>query len=435
MLNKQKRGALACITRINERRRVMKTKYSVLFSILIFASIQFMLFEAPAAVDPIRIGAVYDLTGGLSVYGNGSNMTAKAAVERINKAGGIAGRPVEYIVEDGATDATTGLRKFRKLVQKDNCDFMLLSCNSGLGIGAPPLAEQLNTIFFSEGTAREITGKKGNRYTFRQIDNAEMAAIAMAQFAAKELGKDAYGLGADYEWGHSVVDTAEIVFGKLGVKMLGKNFSPIGTTDFIPYLSKIPKETNLIIAGYFTADVLKLANQAWELGLRIPIFAGTLQSIRYEDLGPGADLVWCGTYGSRSLEGYPANVRPFQKAYREAVGLDEGGWDRTGKLSAEYIWAGWEGIYWIKKGIEDSGWKSKKDNLKFIKALEGARVKASLEFPSGGKIMRTEDHQVIADIYVIKGEKKNIITKACMRGEELMSDYPPNIDYTKEKIR
>jgi len=413
----------------------MKTRYSVLFSILILVSIHFIPFDAPeeaAAVEPIRIGAVYDLTGGLSVYGNGSNMTAKAAVERINKSGGIAGRPVKYIVEDGATDATTGLRKFRKLVLKDECDFVLLSCNSGLGIGAVPLAKELETVAFSEGTAREITGKKGNRYVFRQVDNAEMAAIAMAQFAAKELGKNAYGMGADYEWGHSVVDTAEKVFGKVGVKMLDKNFSPIGTVDFVPYLSRVPKEANFIVAGYFTADIVKLTNQAWELGSRIPIFAGTLQSIRYEDLGPGADLVWCGAYGSRSLEGYPLDVRPFQKAYRDIVGLNEEGWERTGKISGEYIWMGWEGVSWIKKGVEDSGWKSKRDNLKFMKALEGAKVKASLEFPSGGKIMRAEDHQVIADVYVIKAEKGKIVTKACMRGEEILPLYPPNVDFRKE---
>lgn len=388
-----------------------------------------------ASTKPIRIGAVYDLTGALSVYGSGSNMTAEAAVKYINKHGGIDGRPIKYIVEDGGTNATTGLRKFRKLVLKDHCDFILLSCNSGLGVGAPPLAKKLNTVFFTEGTAREITGTKGNRYTFRQIDNAEMAAIAMSKFAAKNLGKRAYGLGADYAWGHSVVDTAEKCFAPLGIKLLGKTFSPIGTLDFIPYLSKIPKDTDFIIAGYFTADVVKLVKQAWELGFRKPIFVGTLEGIHYKDLGKGADLIWCGTYGSRTLKGYPEDVRPFQKQYRDIVGIDSEGWNKTGKISADYIWAGWEGVFWIKKGVEKSGWKTKKDNLKFVKALEGAKVKASIEFPSGPKLMRAEDHQAICDVYVIKAEKGKIVTKACMRGEDLIPLYPPDVDFTKQPLQ
>ena len=389
--------------------------------------------ETQGASPPFRIGAVYDLTGGLASYGMGSSMTAKAAIERINKAGGIAGRQVEYIVEDGGTDAATGLRKMRKLVLKDECDFILLSCNSALGVGAVPLAKELDTIIFSEGTAREITGVKGNRYVFRQINNAEMAVIAMARFAAKDLGKNAYGMGNDYEWGHSVVDTAEKNFAPFGVKMTGKSFAPIGTIDFVPYLVKIPKETNFIVAAFLPADFSKLTTQAYELGLRIPIFAGTIANLRYSDLGPGADLIWCGTYGSRTLEGFPPEVRSSQKAYRDAVGLSDDGWHKDGKLTAEYIWAGWEGVSWIKKGVEDGGWKSKKDNMKFIKALEGAKVKASLDFPTGGKSMRAEDHQVMGDTYVIKAEKGGTVTKACIRGEEILPLYPPNVDYRKEQ--
>ncbi len=384
---------------------------------------------------PIRIGAVYDLTGGLSVYGQGSSMTAKAAIDRINKMGGIAGRKVEYIVEDGATDATTGLRKFRKLVEKDECDFVLLSCNSALGIGAPPLAKKFNTIVFTEGTARDITGSKGNRYVFRQIANAEMAAIAMSQFAARNLGKKAYGMGADYEWGHSVVDTTEKIFKQLGITMAGKDFSPVGTVDFVPYLSKLPKDIDFIVSGYFTADVIKMTNQAWDLGYRKPIFVGTIQSIRYADLGPGADLVWCGTYGSRTLDGFPKEFRNAQKAYRAAVGIDDDGWDKSKKLSADYIWAGWEGVYWIKKGVEDGQWKSKKDNLKFMKALEGAQVKAGIEFPQGSKMMRAQDHQAITDTYILKGEKGSIVTKACMKGNDVLKYYPATVDFTKEKVQ
>lgn len=418
---------------------MMKRKYIVLTVVLMMM----WVFIGPLGIGelnaagekPLRIGAVYDLTGGLSVYGQGSNMTAKAAVDRINKMGGIAGRQVEYIVEDGATDATTGLRKFRKLVEKDEVDFVLLSCNSGLGIGAAPLAKQLRTIVFTEGTAREITGIKGNRYVFRQITNAEMAAIAMSQFAATQLGKKAYGMGADYEWGHSVVDTTDKIFKKLGIDMVGKDFSPVGTVDFVPYLSKLPKDIDFIVAGYFTADVVKMTNQAWDIGLRKPIFVGTIQSIRYQDLGPGADLIWCGTYGSRTLEGFPQDVRPFQKEYRKIVGIDDDGWDKSGKLSADYIWAGWEGVYWIKKGVEEGKWTAKKDNEKFMKALEGAKVKASVEFPQGSKTMRAQDHQVIGDTYILKGEKGIIATKACMRGDDILKYYPANVDFTKEKVK
>lgn len=410
------------------KKTLLLSFFCLIIGIFIFAG------SGWAEQEKLKIGAIYDLTGGLSVYGKGSNLTAKAAVEKINQNGGIAGRQVEYIVEDGSTDASTGLRKFRKLVLKEKCDFILLSCNSGLGIGVIPMAKKMNTIVFSEGTARSITGKKGNRYVFRQINNAEMAALAMAKFAAQELGEKAYGLGADYEWGHSVLDTAEKAFQPLGIHMEDKVFSPVGTADFVPYLNKVPDAVDFIIAGYFTSDVVKLVNQAWKLGFKKPIFVGTLEGIRYQDLGQGADLVWCGTYGSRSIQGYPENVRPYQREYRKIVGLDQEGWDESGNISAEYIWAGWEGVHWIKKGVEDSGWTSKEENEKFMKALEGAQVEASLDFPTGGKTMRAKDHQVVGDTFILKGEDGDIVTKSIISGETITPDYPANVDYTQEEV-
>ncbi len=389
------------------------------------------VWSAPSN-SPIVIGGVYDLTGPLSTHGRGGNFTAKAAIDRINKSGGIAGRPVKYIVEDSATDPATGLRKLRKLILKDKADFIIVGVNSGVAVGAIQIAKELNTIMFTEATARDITAKKGNRYVFRAIGDAQMAAIAMARFAGKELGKNAYGLGADYEWGHSVVGMSEEIFGKIGMKMIGKAFSPVGTLDFVPYLSKVPKNTDFIVAGYFTNDVLNLVNQAWELGLHKPVFVGSIHSIRYKDLGPGADLVWCGTYGSRSLSGFAPEVRNAQKAYRNIVGINDDGWDKSGELSAEYIWAGWEEISWIKKGVEDSGWKSRNDNLKFMKALEGATVQTSIDFPMGGKTMRAEDHQALTDIYVLKAEKGNVVTKARVPAADIIPSYPPLADFRKE---
>lgn len=416
----------------------MRTKLITVFSVLVFAFAVFAFsggaVQAEDEKEPIRIGAIYDFTGGLSVYGEGSNMTAEAAVEKINEEGGIDGRKIEYIVEDGQTSASTGIRKFKKLVQKDKCDFVMLSCNSGMSVGVIPLAERMDTIVFTEGTARSLTGEKGNRYAFRQIANAEMAALGMAKFAKENLGKKAYGLGADYEWGHSVLDTAEAAFEPLDIDLLDKAFSPVETADFVPYLNEIPKETDFIVAGYFTSDVVKLVNQAYDLGIDEPFFVGTLEGIKYKDLGKGADNVWCGTYGARATTDYPEDVQPYQEQYRKKAGLDEKGWDSSGEVSAEYIWGGWEGIHWIKEGIERSGWekKDKENNMEFIKSLEGAKVEASLDFPTGGKEMRAEDHQALSDVFIIKGEDGEIITKEHIKVEEIIDNHPAVVDFTEE---
>ncbi|MBW1971686.1 MAG: hypothetical protein DRP55_02120 [Spirochaetes bacterium] len=387
---------------------------------------------------PIRIGALQDLTGPLYSFGRWGKRSVAGAVKRINEMGGIAGRPVELKVEDSATNVQKGVMKLRKLILKDKCDFIIGPCNSGITIASAPIAKETNTIFFAYGTALSITAHKGNRYIFRGINNVRHIFKALAMTVLKEMGKRYYCMGADYEWGHSVVDEAKRVFDKEGGKLIGEEYSPIGTEDFIPYLNKInPDEVDVIIAGYFTKDILKLATQAYELGLtkKVQIIGGAMPTgLTVKDLGPAGDKIWFSGYGIRRIANMPEELKKYNLEFRKRIGMDEEGRDiKTKEMgAASYTWAPWEHVYWVKKGIEKSGWNSKKDNLKFMMALEGMHVKASYEFPQGDKTMRAEDHQVFASQTVSKIENGKFVVKAIIPGEKLY--YPPLVDYRKEKV-
>ena len=63
--------------------------------------------KAPSG-EPIKIGLIADNTGSLAHYGHSHEVVAKAAVAKINAEGGIAGRPVELLVEDTESQPTTG---------------------------------------------------------------------------------------------------------------------------------------------------------------------------------------------------------------------------------------------------------------------------------------------------------------------------------------
>ena len=89
-------------------------------------------------------------------------------------------------------------------------------------------------------------------------------------------------------------------------------------------------------------------------------------------------------------------------------------------------------MHYIKHAIEQSGWQSRKDNPKFIQALEGMKVKASLDFPQGDKIMRAEDHQAFHDQYIAQIEGDNLVIKEYVPGEKLF--YESAVDFTKMKF-
>src|SRR6516225_3466799 len=81
---------------------------------------------------PIRIGMVDPLTGVYAATAGNEVMGAKLAVEEINAKGGILGRPVELLVEDSANDVGTGVQKARKLIERDQVNFVIGDVNSGI---------------------------------------------------------------------------------------------------------------------------------------------------------------------------------------------------------------------------------------------------------------------------------------------------------------
>lgn len=388
-----------------------------------------------AAPPPIKIGILMDRTGALYSFGTWGEKSAIAACQAINASGGIGGRKVEFVSEDSATNVQTGLRKLRKLIQKNGCDFIVGPCNSGISVAAAPIAEQMNTVLFAWGTAQSITGENANKYMFRGINNTRHSMMALAQVAAKNMGKRYYCLGADYEWGRSAVEEFRRVFDPLGGEFLGGEYSPVKTDDFLPYLNKVPTgKVDILVGGYFTGDLLKLARQAYQKGLlkEMQIVAGAMPTgLSIEDLGAAAGHIWFTGYSVRRMANVPAPLKGYNQEYRKAIGMDDEGKSvKDGKVgSASYCWTPWEHVYWIKQAVEKSGWQSKDDNPKFISTLEGMEVKASKGFITGDKFMRAEDHQVFHDQYVVKIENGNFALKGTVNAKDLI--YKPDVDLTK----
>src|SRR5260221_512530 len=78
--------------------------------------------EAFGAAKPYKIGALQPLSGAAAAIGKTALVGTQMAVDRINKSGGINGRPVELVVGDYESKPDVGRRKAEKLVVEDNID-------------------------------------------------------------------------------------------------------------------------------------------------------------------------------------------------------------------------------------------------------------------------------------------------------------------------
>ena len=270
-----------------------------------------MLVPAPwqaafGQAKPYKIGTLQPLSGAGATGGKTALVGLQMAVDRINKAGGINGRPIDIVVADDESKPDVGRRKTEKMLEEDKIDAHVGGFLSNICLACMPVFEEqkvLNMISVCLDTT--LTTTKCNKYSFRPYDYAPSQAVAFAPYLVNKMGKKWHIIYADYSWGQSTRDAYVQEIKKAGGEVVGGTGIPLGTADMTPFLSKITGNFDGIFGIFFGKDGVTIGNQAFDLGLTkrykwagdgaIPEFdqpAGAWQEdrrlCRHQPLHPGA---------------------------------------------------------------------------------------------------------------------------------------------------
>ena len=122
---------------------------------LLFAPVIMLLQLAllcPAiAAEPIRLGAIFNLSGPMSAIDTPGLDGAALAVDRINAAGGVLGRPIALVVRDGKSDTTAAAVAVRELVEKEKVVAVLGLGDSTYVLACAPEATKRGVPFLTSG--------------------------------------------------------------------------------------------------------------------------------------------------------------------------------------------------------------------------------------------------------------------------------------------
>src|SRR5258708_2793185 len=209
-------------------------------------------------------------------------MGATLAIEQMNAKGGILGRQVELLVEDSANDVGTGVQKTRKLIERDNVNFIIGDVNSGIAAAmAQVTAEKKILHIVSGGHTDSITGKDCKWNVFRVCNTTRMEANSVSDLLYTKYGKKWHFITPDYAFGHTLFQACTDNLKKLGGSVTGNELTPLGTTDFSAYLIKAraanPDVMLLLVQGSATISSLKRVVQ-FGLDKQIHV-AGTQQEM------------------------------------------------------------------------------------------------------------------------------------------------------------
>jgi len=185
----------------------------------------------------VKVGILHSVTGTMAISETGSVQAEKLAIEQINAMGGVLGRKIEFIQEDGASDWPTFAEKSKKLLVNDKAAAVFGCWTSASRKAVLPIFEQYNGMLYYPTFYEGLEQSKNVIYTGQE---ATQQIIAGIDWVTKTKGAKAfYLLGSDYIWPRTSNKIARKHIEKLGLKVVGEEYYPLGHTQFNSVINKI----------------------------------------------------------------------------------------------------------------------------------------------------------------------------------------------------
>ena len=229
------------------------------------------------AQDVIRFGASLSLTGATSAEGrrvkDGYDMYIKLANERggINVAGKKHKVEIKYYDDESNAQRATAL--VERLIVEDKVNFVAGPYGSGSTFPASSVAEKYQIPMVIAHGASSTIYERGYKYIFAVLNSVDQYTINMIRMAASRGAKTVGLISENALFPKLGIDGAAVQAKDAGLQVVYKEYYPSKTTDLSAMLSAAwAQKPDVIIAGGYTADMMLLARQATELGVRPKMF-------------------------------------------------------------------------------------------------------------------------------------------------------------------
>jgi len=343
--------------------------------------------------EPLKIGVMSDLSGGLALFGNEMWEGLQLGFDYATDGALVAGnRPIELIVRDDTSTVETGAAVARELIEQEGVEILIGNSSSAVALQVQQIADENGIVYFAAPAASpDITGKNWNEHTFRVCRNSAQDALTVGKYAIENVGATYLILAEDYAFGQATAAGFQAVFTGLGGAFLTEQpiFAPSDTTDFTPYINQIkelaPDGLILIWATNTSATILFEQLTSQGVTSSIPFITGFSSNDLTKLLNPG-------NVGSVGLIVYHYTL-PDTEANDYLTEQYQAKFEKYPDLFSECGFATGQAVVAALNATEGDT-----DAAALIAALEGL----SFEGPKGTYTIRAEDHQALAPMYVVR---------------------------------
>jgi len=352
------------------------------------------LASGALAADPIKIGVSGPFTGGSASMGVSMRDGVKLAVEEINKAGGVLGRPLVTVERDDEAKNEVGVQVTQELINKEHVAAAVGFINTGVALAATRFYEEAEIpVFDNVATGSAVTKQflppdYEQNYVFRNAanDTIQSAMIVDQAIDKQHFTKPAI-LADSTNYGQLGRQDLEAALAKKNIKPVAEEKFNIGDVDMTAQLLKAKSAgADSVLTYGIGPELAQIANGMAKLGWKVPIVGSWTLSMStfIDNAGPNGDgaimpetFIQAGTTPKR---------KTFVEAYQKAYGIDR----IPSPVSAAQ---GYDSVYLLAAAITQAG---STDGPKVRAALEDLKTKVDGVVTSYDHPFTQTDHEAIS---------------------------------------
>lgn len=357
--------------------------------------------------EPIKIGVVQPLTGPVADSGSYVVSGVKIAVDRINANGGVCGRPIEAVVQDGKNDPQESANAAELLITRDKVPVIMGAWGSSSSLAVMPVMEKHKVPLLVETSSSgkiSLPETPGFNWTYRISPMSQMEADASQSYLVEKLGmKNVAILSVNNDWGRGAAEVFKKAIESTGGKVISEDFVEQSATDVLPQLTTIKNSgADSILITTSAGQIATMLKQYRELGMTQTVLTTGGSNYPIAVMNLSSPEIVEGTYhlvfyvpDRFDLAGSPELAEWYLKEYQKR-GLPEVG------IGESY--RGFDGIHVIAQAIELADCKVD------AQSINAALPKVEFAGLSGiVKFAEANGHQSRPNVYLVVMENGKLV--------------------------
>lgn len=368
--------------------------------------------------DTIKVGILHSLSGTMAISETSVRDAELLAIEEINKAGGVLGKQIEAVVEDGASDNATFKEKAEKLLQSDKVATVFGCWTSASRKAVLPTFESNNGLLWYPV---QYEGQESSPNIFYTGAAPNQQIVPAIKYMNENYGKKVFLVGSDYVFPRTANAIIKKQAQSLGMEVVGEEYTPMGHTDYTTIMNKIKKSGADFVFNTLNGDSnVAFFKQYKDSGLKPEDIQTCSVSIAEEEVsGIGASyleghLVSWNYYQTTDTK----ENEKFVKAYKAKYGED--------RVTDDPIEAGYNAVYLWKAAVE------KAESTDVDKVKEAA-AGITFQAPEGKITIDGDNQHIYKPVRIGKINSKGLIDEVWSTDEAVKPDpYLKNYKWAKD---